>query len=299
MKNLLEKRSRLTADLRALLEKPEGEGGDLSEAQAKRFDKLKTELETLEKRIERQAFIDEADRRAQGEQLTGTGDNRFDEECRNFSLLKAIAGASGIGVDWGRERELSGELARRFGRPAQGLYVPMQIFEKRVVTTAAPAAGPGSNLVATDFYGNQFIDILRSKLIVRRLGARVLNGLIGNVDIPKLKASGTAGWVAENSALSAADMQFTKASLTPKHCGALVEFSRNMIMQTSPDVERLARDDFAKILAVAVDKVGINGGGSNEPDGVLQTSGIGSVTLAGTEPTWAEIFAAYRGSGNR
>ena len=32
-------------------------------------------------------------------------------------------------------------------------------------------------------------------------------------------------------------------------------------------------------VASAIDTVGINGGGSNEPTGILQTSGIGSVAM--------------------
>ena len=32
-------------------------------------------------------------------------------------------------------------------------------------------------------------------------------------------------------------------------------------------------------MIVSIDTVGINGGGSNEPTGILQTSGIGSVAI--------------------
>jgi len=270
--------------MRTIAEKPEGEG-DLSETQARRFDELKGELENAEKAIGRQQLLDEAERRMQGgQQIAGSGDNRLDAEFRQFSLLKAIGGAAGMqGVDWGRERELQPELAKRAGTNPQGVLVPLEVFERpveqRVLTTTNPAAGPGSNIIATDYMGAQFIDILRNALAVKRMGARVLNGLVGNVDIPRRKASGTSAWVAENGALSAADIQFDKVQLTPKHAGALTELSRNMILQTSPDVEDLVRQDFAAILAEAVDSVAIQGGGSNEPTGILETSNIGDVAM--------------------
>ena len=283
MKDLLEQRSLIVAEMRGITKNPNGAGGDLSTEQAQRFDQMKTDLSGIEKRIERQAFIDEADRRMQGEQITGTGDNRLDTELRNFSLLRAIASQVpdlADKVDGGRERELSTELQRRSGRKAhQGIMVPMSVFEKRVMTTALPVAGPGSNLISTDHRGDLYIDLLRNALVMRRLGARVITGLVGNLDIPKLKTSSTAGWVAENSALTPSDMEFDKVSMTPKHAGAITELSRNMLLQTSPDVEQLARDDFAKILAEAVDVVAIQGGGSNEPDGILETTGIGDVAL--------------------
>lgn len=284
LKDLLEKRARLIQEMRGLTENPEGQG-DLSEAQARRFDELKGELDSAEKAISRQQLIDEAERRmAGGQQIAGSGDNRLDAELRQFSLLKAIGGAAGLqGVDWGRERELQAELAKRSGKKPQGVLVPLEVFERpveqRVLTTTNPAAGPGSNIISTDYMGSQFIDILRNTLVTKRMGARVLNGLQGNVDIPRRKASGTAGWVAENGALSAADIQFDKVQLTPKHAGALTELSRNMILQTSPDVETLVREDFALILAEAVDGVAIQGGGSNEPTGILETSGIGDVAM--------------------
>ncbi|MFV3131736.1 phage major capsid protein [Niveispirillum sp. KHB5.9] len=293
LRELQEKRSRALAEMRKITEAPAGQAGDLSEEQRSRFETLKTEVTTLEERIQRQSFIDEADRRAAGQPLTGTGDEQFDVALRSFRLVRAIAAqVPGLDVDCGRERELSQEIARRTGQKFTGMAVPLSVFmapvEQRVITTTAPSGSAGGNLIATDHMGGQFIDILRSKLIVRGLGARVLSGLTGNVDIPKLKQSATAGWVAENSALTPSDLGMGKVSMTPKHAGCITEFSRNMIQQSSPDIEALVRDDFAAVLAEAVDRVAIKGGGSNEPDGVLETSGIGSVTM--TAPTWAKVL---------
>ncbi|WP_298326077.1 phage major capsid protein [Asticcacaulis sp.] len=293
LRELQEKRTRTIAELRKITEAPAGQAGDLSEEQRTRFETLKTEVTTLEDRIQRQSFIDDADRRAAGQPLTGSGDEQFDTALRSFSLVRAIASqVPGLDVDCGRERELSQELARRSGQKFQGMAVPLSVFmapaEQRVMTTTAPSGSVGGNLIATDHMGGQFIDILRSKLIVRGLGARVLSGLTGNVDVPRLKQSATAGWVAENSGLSTSDLGFGKVSMTPKHAGCLTEFSRNMLLQSSPDIEALVRDDFAAVLAEAVDRVAIKGGGSNEPTGVLATSGIGSVTM--TAPTWAKVL---------
>jgi HK97 family phage major capsid protein len=135
-------------------------------------------------------------------------------------------------------------------------------------------------LIGTDFRSDMFVDMLRSSLAVRRLGARFLNDLRGNVDIPRQKGSATAQWVAENSPLSLSDLSFDKVSLTPKHCGAVTEISRNLLLQSSPDVEQLVRSDFAAVLAEALDRAAIAGtGSSNQPRGVLSTVGIGSVAM--------------------
>jgi HK97 family phage major capsid protein len=64
-----------------------------------------------------------------------------------------------------------------------------------------------------------------------------------------------------------------------------------MLQQSSPDIETVVQDDFAGILAAAVDRAAINGGGSNEPDGILQTAGIGDVAMGtnGGPITWAKV----------
>ena len=287
-----EQRAGLVADMRSMLAKAETEKRSLSGDEQASFDTMKSKIADLEGQEGRAQFLLDAERRMTGTPATGSGLADFDRECRAFSITKAIAAQlPNSTVDAGREREVSQELSRRAGRPFEGIAVPLAVFEERVLTTAAPVGGPGSNIVATDHRGDQFIDRLRASLRISQLGATVLSGLVGNVDIPKLKASATAGWVAENAGITPSDHEFTKISLTPKHCGALTEFSRNMLLQSSPDIESLVRRDFAAILAEAIDAAAIVGGGSNEPDGLVTLAGTSAVstgTLAG--PTWAQVL---------
>ncbi|CCG42856.1 phage major capsid protein [Magnetospirillum molischianum] len=249
--------------------------------QASRFGELRSSLERTEQAISRQTMIDEADRRMQGQPVSGTGDDRFDTECRSYSLLGAIASqVPGLNRDGGREREISQELARRSGRPPQGILVPNVVFEQRVNTTTAPAGGPGSNLIATDHLGGQYIDRLRHALRVGQLGATVLNGLVGNVEIPRLKSSASTGWVAENTALPESDQEHDKVTLSPKHCGTITELSRNTLLQTSPDLETLVRNDFAAILAEAIDRAAVAGTGTdNQPLGILADATVSDVSF--------------------
>jgi HK97 family phage major capsid protein len=199
--------------------------------------------------------------------------------------VRAIASqVPNLNVDAGRERELSQEIARRAGRPFSGMAVPMAIFqqpvEQRTMTTGLPVAGPGSNLIATDHRGDQYIDLLREALVIRRLGARVLTGLVGNVAIPKQTQATTAAWVNEDSPIPMSDMAWDQVSLTPKHVGARTEFSRNLLLQTSPDIESLVRQDFAAVLAREVDRAAVSGSGvAPYPLGILNTTGIGTVAL--------------------
>lgn len=245
------------------------------------FGSAETELRAIDDKLNRARTIDALERAEPGNVITGDG--KLETELRSrFSIVRAMALQAGItGHDYGFEREVQPDLVKRAGRAAEGILVPTEIFlEKRVLTTTTPAGGAGGNLIATELHGEMYFDRLRASLKVGSLGATVLNGLVGNIDIPGLKTSVTAGWVAENTALASSDMAFRKVSMTPKHAGGITEMSRNMLQQTSRDVEQLVRDDFAQVLASIVDAAAIAGTGTaNQPLGLLNTPGIDSVAL--------------------
>ena len=71
LNDLQERRAIVVGEMRSITEKPTGTGGDLSAEQSKRFDQLKAELTGLEQRIERQRFLDEAERRIQAVRVVG------------------------------------------------------------------------------------------------------------------------------------------------------------------------------------------------------------------------------------
>ena len=238
------------------------------------FDDAKSEFETLTIQIDRARVVENAERQERGRPLSGGG--HLETELRSkFSLTRALAGAAGLAVDWGFEREMQVELAKRAGTSAKGVYVPTELFEKRVLTTAT-----GGELVPTDHRPELYINALVASSVVRALGARPLTGLTGNLSIPRETDSPAVGWVAENSALSSDDANFDNVTLSPKHVGALSEFSRNMLMQGSPDVEQLLRSMLARNVALAIDVAAIRGGGANEPKGVLTTTGIATQAYA-------------------
>ena len=281
LRDMLARRATIAAELRGLNDKPGGENGDLSTEQRARWDALKGELDGLEQRIGRQAAIDDVERRTQGQPVS---DGHFNRAFADVGLLDVARAAMG-GTDRaaGLAREASQEMERRSGRRAQGMFWHMGApadVERRTLTTALPAGGPGDALIPADYRPDAFIDRLRRTNRVRAMGATMLTGLTGNVTIPRRKASVAAGWVAENTALPNTDPQFDGVTLSPKHAGTISEWSRNMIMQASPDVEQLARDDMAAELARTLDVAAINGSGAGaEPRGILNTSGIGSVAI--------------------
>ncbi len=278
-----EQRAGHVAEMRAMLARAEGEKRSLSADEQTTFDTLKSKITDLESQEARAAFLVEAERRMTG-QPAGGGDRSFADLQGRVQVLDVIRAQMEGRALTGAAAEYTRETEQRTGRKAQGAFIPLSALEQRVSTTSGAA-----ELVPTDHRADQYISPMRNAMLARRLGVRVLSGLSGNVTIPKHQTSTTSGWVAEGSALSASDMAFDPVTLAPKHAGGMTELSRQLIMQSSPDIEQLVRDDLAAILALAIDSALIKGGGSNEPTGVISTSGIQTSSLSTL--SWANILA--------
>jgi HK97 family phage major capsid protein len=188
------------------------------------------------------------------------------------------------------EREASSEISKRVGKEPRGFFVPNDInWGQRDMTIGSATAG--GNLKGTDHMANEFVDALRPKLVLGQMGARFMSGLQGDVAIPALNAKTSTYFVAESGAPTEGAPTVRQITMSPKTVGAYVDISRKLMIQSDPSAEQIFRDDMVQQVASAMDTVGINGGGSNEPTGILQTSGIGSVAIGtnGGAPTWASV----------
>jgi len=206
------------------------------------------------------------------------------KEKRNYSLVRAIRAADQ--KDWskaGFEMEISQELAKTQKRQPKGFFVPDWGWQTRTVSTAAGATfGAGSNIVPEDYRGDRFIDALISTSILGQVGATVLNGLQGNVAIPKISASTAAAFIAEGGSVGNNEPDFAQVTMTPKLLANKVAVTRELMIQSDPSVEQLIRNNMVRIFAAKIDNVALKGGGSNEPTGILGTAGIGDVSSGGT-----------------
>jgi len=207
------------------------------------------------------------------------------------SLTRAIRSAASGRLD-GIEGEYSQEEARRTGRAAEGFYYPLAALQTRDLT--AGVAGEGGNLFAPEIGG--FIDALRPKLVIARMGATVLGNLTGDVKLPRQAAASSATWKAETTALDEVSPTFAQVSLTPKKVGAFSELSKQLLVQTSGGVEKIVRNDLLSAIAVAIDQAAISGSGiAPIPTGILSTGSIGNVALgaAGVAPVFDNLIDLF------
>lgn len=215
-----------------------------------------------------------------------------DKEKREYSVIRAAAAA--VKGDWrkaGFEKEVSDELQKRTGRgETMGFYLPTSLnVDSGAAQRAADAAGirsqyqvgtpaSGGNLVATNLLAANFIDYLRAKARVMQLGATMLTGLVGNVSLPRQSGTGQVFWVAEGANVGEAEATFDLVSFSPKTVGAYSVITRQMMLQSTPDIEMLARNDLYQTMVLGIDNAAIQGqGASGQPLGILNMGGIGQV----------------------
>ena len=218
------------------------------------------------------------------------------KERKEFRLVRAIAALANPNDRRLREAaafefEASEAAAQRYGRSAQGVMIPTDVLGswKRDLNTT-----DDNELVATDLLSGDFVDVLRNASSVMAAGARMLTGLNGNVSIPTKATASAGGWIStQGGASSESEPTFGAINMSPKTIGAFTDMTRQMILQSSLDIEALVRDDLTQALAIAIDKGGLEGTGLNgQPTGILSTVGVNTVTaFAAAVPTFAEMVS--------
>ena len=213
-----------------------------------------------------------------------------DQEVSQFSIVRAIDAIARN--DWsnaGFEKEMSDATGQKLGKQARGFFLPTDVMTRDLTVGTTTAGG---HTVATDLLSGSFIDVLRNKMTVVDLGATMLTDLNGNVAIPRQTGGATAYWVAESGAITESAAAFDQVTLSPNTVGAFSDISRKLLLQSSIDVESFVRNDLATTLAIELDRAAIHGSGSsNQPTGIIATSGIGDVAggTNGLAPTYAHI----------
>lgn len=239
-----------------------------------------------------------------------------DSEVRQFSLTRAILYLGSRGDPRIREMaafelECSAAAEKQYGRSTGGILIPDDVLIKgrwpgqaRMGHNGGPAmegrrdlsvgtATAGGHTVATDLLAGSFIDVLRNRLVTARLGITVLDGLQGNVAIPRKTSGASAGWISSEGG-NAAESQpaFDQVTLSPKTLGAYTEYTRQLLLQSSLAIEALVRNDLATAIALSIDDAVLEGSGaSGQPTGIKNQSGINTTTFAAADPTYAEVVA--------
>jgi HK97 family phage major capsid protein len=215
------------------------------------------------------------------------------KETQRYSVVRAINALSSNDAASQRaaafEREVSDAVAQKTGKAARGFYVPSEV-QKRDLLVGTPTAG--GNTVATNLQSGSFIEALRHAMVIDKLGAVFLSGLVGNIAIPKQTGASTAYWVAENTAPTESQQAIGQITMSPKTIGAFTDISRKLLLQSSIDVESFVQTDLGKVMGLGIQQAAINGtGAANQPSGIMSLVAATSLGANGAALDWAKVVA--------
>lgn len=234
---------------------------------------------------------------------------------QRFSFCKAMLELhSGKGLT-GVEKEVCDFSAKQYfkkdGRTFEGVCIPADITDARMDETLeldkrglenlqwqmrrlesklgrtmnASTFASGGFLVGTELLAASFIEYLRNACFIGQgpFGIIELGGLVGNVAIPKQTTTATTYWLPEGGSVTASEFAGSQLYGTPHRLACLSQWTKQLMLQSTPAVEMLVRNDQARAVAVEEDRVAYQGSGaSGEPIGIINTTGIdASVTFSG------------------
>jgi len=245
------------------------------------------------------------------------GDNIFrnlpENAQKRYSVLRLVRGMvnqmSGTKrfakeiSDNGLEMEVSQELARNLKVQTEGPLMPLSAA--RALGTQGIGSGAGQIAVTSEAAAvetitrPEVIELLRHRARVLQLGARTLGGLQGVIRLPRQTGANTATWTTEGAAGTPADLTMDYVSMQPRRITQQTSWTIELLAETSPDVEGLARMDLDKVRNLALDLAAISGSGtSGQPTGIMNTTGLTLLAPSGTafsdggKPLlWSDVLA--------
>ena len=217
-------------------------------------------------------------------------------EINRFSFQKFIREAAegkleGFELEMAQEgRKEAGEL----GRTVKGVCIPYSVLSVKNVRAAAGqnagTAADGGNLIQTS--GPTYIEALRANLVMQKLGAKFLTGLIGTLSFVK-NSKVDISWAGEAETVENEKISFSLQEMKQKRLVITTAFTKDLLNQTSMDVESLIMNEMILAHAQGIDDAALNGAGSKAPLGILNLEGVGAVAIGenGGEIDWAKVVA--------
>ena len=123
-------------------------------------------------------------------------------------------------------------------------------------------ATQGGFLVPVQFV-NDFIAVLRSATVIRKLGTPTIPMPTGTAKIGKGTAGATAGYVGEVTNAPKTQMSTGQLTLSFKKLMALVPVSNDLLRYSSPGADMIVRNDLVAAMAVKEDSAFIRGDGTD------------------------------------
>jgi len=151
----------------------------------------------------------------------------------------------------------------------------------QIVANMQQSTGANGGYLVDTTYSKDFVEFLRPRVVIRRMGAQSVPMPEGNLTMRKQTGTSSAGYVGERVPAPTTDMQVGNLNMTAKKLMALVPITNQLLRRASMDVDMLVRNDLVSSAAVKEDQQFIRGVGSaTGPTGLRSLINGGNVIPA-------------------
>ena len=264
LNELMEKRAQAITDARALLDRAEKEGRDLTDEESRQYDALIEAAGTLKDHIEQERQQRELER----EIATADGDtpeNRGNEDGTGETRDRAALAYDGF----------RGYL--RNG-PEGASRDPAGAQEFRALSTGVDTQG--GYLVVPQRFVDDLIKEIDDLVYIRQWATIQMVEGADSLGAPSLDSDPEdAEWTSELSTGSDDDeMKFGKRELHPHPVAKRIKISNQLLRRSNRPAETLVRERLAYKLSITMEKAYLLGHGANQPLGVFTASADGIST---------------------
>jgi HK97 family phage major capsid protein len=277
LRELRIKRDAFVNTMRSILSAAEDGNRDLTVAERRDFDGLKEKADGINETLRR------------GQQVS---ELRADIERPLESPGAGISTTSENGMIYGGNRNTrSGEVRtykpnealaqERYTGPGIGAYVRGMVTGKwdSELRTMAEGTLSGGYAVVPSPLSLQVIDLLRNQAQVHRAGATSVAMTSSTLKMARLGSDVTAGWKAENAAMTYSDNSFQQITFVANTLIAGAKISLELI-EDSENIDAVVQNSISKALALALDYAALYGsGGAPSPTGIKGQSGVNLTVL--------------------
>jgi HK97 family phage major capsid protein len=261
---------------------------DFADADQPEYDRLKAEVEKLDKSIERakaaQTLAAAGAQPAPGQDELVPAAVETDKYVKDKSLLLG-AFAKTIGLAGGDIFNASARAKMIYGESHPVTKSFMAATSQKALVMASGASG--GFIVPPDVM-TEIIELLRAKAVVRGAGPRNIPMPRGTMTLPGQASAATATYGTETGSIGASQQTLRQIVATYKKLSALVPVSNDMMRYADPAVDAFVRDDIVKVMALREDLAFLIGDGTQStPRGFLSFANTWVGFNGGTIGSWS------------
>ena len=285
--NLQENRSSKTSLIDSTLTRAADESRDITDIELANIQALKLEIEKLDERIEQIADIEI--RKVKAAELAATIDGKT-TETRSAAPARVISEEATY-----HERSANNFLADAMAAEFGGSYEARERigrYQRETLETRDSGTSNFAGLVVPQYLVDSFAGLRRAgrpTLDISVNSALPAQGM--TLNIGRL-TTGITSYVqaSENTAPTESNPDDTLLTVNVNTVASMFDLSKQAVLRGT-GIETQLLGDAVRSYQTKVDSLAINGSGSSgEHRGILNTSGINSVTYTDATPTYAEFF---------